>query len=107
MGEVLLALGRAREQLEELEGSVAVAPRLGQGVLPGTAALEDLEHVGHFRIAHLPIVWAMQHAPSEPDRQRLADIYRDGEGATDGRGPTTQTNRPVSEWLGVTFRNEA
>ena len=45
----------------------------------------------------LPVVWAMQHAPSEPDRQRLAEIYRDAEGATDGRGPTTATDRPVSD----------
>ena len=45
----------------------------------------------------LPVVWALRACPSEPDRQRLTEIYRDGEGATDGRGPATATDRPVSD----------
>ena len=45
----------------------------------------------------LPLVWALEHASSEPDRQRLAEIYRDAVRATDGRGPTIATDPPVTD----------
>jgi geranylgeranyl diphosphate synthase, type I len=44
----------------------------------------------------LPVVWALEHAGPD-DRRRLLEIYTPGVRATDGRGPVSLPDAPISD----------
>jgi geranylgeranyl diphosphate synthase, type I len=81
------ALGMAFQMADDVKGTFWTATESGK------AEAGDVRK----RKKTLPVVWAMQHASSEPDRLRLAAIYLDGVRATDGRGPATAIDQPVTD----------
>ena len=82
------ALGMAFQMADDVKGTFWTSTDSGK------AEAGDVRK----RKKTLPVVWALQHASSEPDRQRLAEIYRDAVvRATDGRGPTPASDAPVTD----------
>jgi geranylgeranyl diphosphate synthase type I len=80
------ALGMAFQMADDVKGTFWASTQSGK------AEAGDVRK----RKKTLPVVWAIQNA-SEADRRRLAEIYLDGVRATDGRGPSTTPDAPVTD----------
>ena len=80
------ALGMAFQMADDVKGTFWASTESGK------AEAGDVRK----RKKTLPVVWAIQNAP-EADRRRLAEVYLDGVRATDGRGPSTAIDAPVTD----------
>jgi geranylgeranyl diphosphate synthase, type I len=80
------ALGMAFQMADDVKGTFWASAQSGK---PEAGDVRK-------RKKTLPLVWALEHA-SDDDSARLHRLYADGIRATDGRGPTPQSDAPMTD----------